>query len=340
MDSDVTRNVVSNCLTLSGVKAKNVGYEIKMFEGKRVPGFLEMQVRKVDEKNVYQYRIFNYESIKDHYSKRSMQRKDIQRLIGTVIGINDTVSEFLLDIDCVVLRPEYIFIDGEELYFCYYPDEEQGFGDGLKTLMEYVLEHIDHNDRNTVMTAYGLYQRILKNSYTWESLLEVFEEQREEVGQETAYENVKVQPEYVHEDFGYQYDESIPMEMEDKGFFQRLKRMFRKKKKEVLEEETEGGTMLLPSARLICLSGGEDIVPTHFPFVIGSKAEVCDFVIHSPLVSRKHAILWNDGKTYYIEDIGSTNGTKINNVKIQFCEKVRLNSGVIVEFANIKFRFE
>ncbi len=338
MDSDVTRNSVSNYLTLSGTGAKNVGYEIKMFEGKKIPGFLEMQVRKMDGNNVYQYRIYNYESLKERYSKSGMQQKDIRRLMGTVIGINDTVNEFLLDMNCVVLKPEYIFVDGDNLCFCYYPDVEKKFTDGLKGLMEYVLEHINHNDRDTVMIAYGLYQRILKNNYTLESLLEVFEEKQEDVQQEITYENTQVQPECVREDHAYQCENQIFPEAEGPGFLEKLKKIFRKKR--VPFVEPEGGTMLLSAVRFICLGGGEDIVPTHFPFVIGSKAKVCDFVINSPLISRKHAVVWTDGKSYYLEDAGSTNGTKVNDVRLQACEKVHLNSGDIIAFANIKFRFE
>lgn len=338
MDSDVTRNSVSNYLTLSGTGAKNVGYEIKMFEGKKIPGFLEMQVRKMDGNNVYQYRIYNYESLKERYSKSGMQQKDIRRLMGTVIGMNDTVNEFLLDINCVVLKPEYIFVDGDNLCFCYYPEEEQKFTDGLKGLMEYVLEHINHNDRDTVMVAYGLYQRILKNNYTLESLLEVFEEKQEDVPQEITYENTPIQSECVREEQVYQWENQTFPEAEESGFLKKLKNIFRKKR--VIFAEPEGGTMLLSEIRFTCLGGGEDIVPTHFPFVIGSKAKVSDFVINSPLISRKHAVVWTDGKSYYLEDAGSTNGTKVNDVRLQVSEKVHLNSGDIIAFANIKFRFE
>lgn len=339
MDSEIIRDVVCNYLTLAGEESKSAGYEIKMFKGKKVPGFLEMLVRSKNGKNVYQYKIFNYDSMKERYSKEGIQLKDIRRLFGKIIEINTTVSEFLLNIDCVVLNPEYIYVDGEELFFCYYPGEEYSFGEGLKRLMEYVLEHIDHNDRSTVMTAYGLYQRILKNSYTLESLMEVFEEKIQDTAPPVQYVSEENPPECVRDSDVYRYEMMTEGES-GRGIFERIKNIFHKKKKEEEEYTAEGGTMLLSANKLMGLNGEEPIILTHFPFVIGSRAKNCDYVINSPMVSRKHAVIWCEKGSYYVEDVGSTNGTKINDVKIQSCEKVSVSPGDIVEFANVKYRFE
>jgi hypothetical protein len=47
------------------------------------------------------------------------------------------------------------------------------------------------------------------------------------------------------------------------------------------------------------------------------KAEDNDFVINNPDISRYHAVLTKDEKNcYYLEDIGSTNGTYVNNMSI------------------------
>lgn len=50
--------------------------------------------------------------------------------------------------------------------------------------------------------------------------------------------------------------------------------------------------------------------------VFGRNAD-CQIVVNAPAVSREHAMIRKIGALYYIEDMGSRNGTEVNNVKIK-----------------------
>lgn len=339
IQANIIRDVSSNYLTLSSDMPRYSGYETKMFAGKHIPGFLDMTLRRVDEKNVYQYKILSYESMNDRYSNECFGKQEIKNLITALIRINMTAGEFLLRRECILLNPQYIYMDGESIYFCYYPDNVLDFEDGIKDIMEYVLEHINHDDRDTIMTAYGLYQRILKNSYTLESLMETFEK-KEDIKEEKNGEGVMPSIMYVREESSYAYSpaDEIP---EEESILDKIKKIFNiKPADEKSKINKNAGTTVLSANRFINISGGEDIMLIHYPFVIGSRNKNCDYVIDNPLISRKHAIIWNEHGEIYVEDVGSTNGTKVNGMKIPSCEKIKLTTGDIVEFANIKFRFE
>jgi adenylate cyclase len=61
--------------------------------------------------------------------------------------------------------------------------------------------------------------------------------------------------------------------------------------------------------------------------VIGRAADQCDFVVAHPTVSRRHARLRLAGEAVQVEDLGSTNGTKVGDQMLKAGEPVALHAG-------------
>jgi hypothetical protein len=76
------------------------------------------------------------------------------------------------------------------------------------------------------------------------------------------------------------------------------------------EEEAAGGQLYLMA------EGGELDKIAKERFVIG-RGKHCDFVINSGKVSREHAVIVREGEEYFIEDLGSSNGTWFNKQRIK-----------------------
>src|SRR5918992_195008 len=61
--------------------------------------------------------------------------------------------------------------------------------------------------------------------------------------------------------------------------------------------------------------------------VIGRSADQCEFVLAHPTVSRRHARLRVAGEALQVEDLGSTNGTRVGEQALRAGEPMTLHAG-------------
>jgi len=93
-------------------------------------------------------------------------------------------------------------------------------------------------------------------------------------------------------------------------------------------EERSIGEVVLPDGHRVAVA--ED------PVTIGRLAE-CEISLGDQNVSRRHAELRRDGDAVYVVDLGSTNGTKVNGVKVR---QQRLANGDVITIGVTSLRFE
>lgn len=72
------------------------------------------------------------------------------------------------------------------------------------------------------------------------------------------------------------------------------------------------------------------------PSIVIGRTEECDVVLYDPGVSRKHARIFADGALYFVEDMGSSNGTKVNGAIIK---RRQLEDGDAVALGSVVFSF-
>jgi hypothetical protein len=62
----------------------------------------------------------------------------------------------------------------------------------------------------------------------------------------------------------------------------------------------------------------------------------CTITIDDSFVSAEHAHLLTDGKAWYVEDLGSTNGTFVNGREV--IEMTGIDNGDVVQFGRVELR--
>jgi hypothetical protein len=81
---------------------------------------------------------------------------------------------------------------------------------------------------------------------------------------------------------------------------------------------------------------GETFPVTKDRFIIGRGKQTSDLTIKDPNVSRQHAMIEFQNGSYYIVDLGSTNGVEYNGQRIQ--RKV-INDGDLFRVCDHELRF-
>lgn len=78
-------------------------------------------------------------------------------------------------------------------------------------------------------------------------------------------------------------------------------------------------------------------VPVDRDWVVIGRGRGADIVISEPTMSRSHAAIGFDGEAFFVQDLGSTNGTRVNGNRAQ---KTPIKSGDDVQLGKLKLRVE
>ncbi len=111
------------------------------------------------------------------------------------------------------------------------------------------------------------------------------------------------------------------------------------------EQEECADTCLLcekgSQAQLIPVTEGklENLILDRDQMMIGKLEGAADLLIPVPTVSRLHARIEKKEGEYYLQDMNSKNGTRVNHRELAGGEKCMLKNGDLVSFADISYHF-
>jgi hypothetical protein len=92
----------------------------------------------------------------------------------------------------------------------------------------------------------------------------------------------------------------------------------------------------LPHGELVPIGGGDPVPLVRTPMKIGRR-DSCDICLRFPNISGEHSELSFADGFWMVSDLGSTNGTKVNGVRVQ---RKLVRPGDEVSFANRRYRIQ
>ena len=162
MKTAYRQNVDHHDMILSGgAEIDRNAYPLHMIRENAIPGFLRCRTEEMDGELLFCYDITSLQTLQSVMENQEVDAVLLRMLFLLIPDAMETLSEYLLDPQGLLLSPDMIYLNQErdQMRFCYYPGAEAGLAESLQQLGEGILPRLDHKDREAVVLGYAFYQK-------------------------------------------------------------------------------------------------------------------------------------------------------------------------------------
>ena len=199
LDVEIKHDIDKNYLVVHGSDENT--YMLKMLAGNSVKGFLDLEVRVLNNVNQYYYDITGKENFLQKSARGKWTEEELRKTVSDILGSLQKSKEYLLTPEHFVLEPQYMYrsMESGEVFLCYAWNYEKNINEQLTELFAYFMNVVDYEDNNAVDLVYKLYDVSREENCTlqrsWSALavpkvkLVIIEEEpvEEEVEEKTTY---------------------------------------------------------------------------------------------------------------------------------------------------------
>lgn len=154
-------------------------YQVKMLTSNVIAGLLDCHVKTENETLSFYYEITSKQTLERVFQKQQLRYQDLLSLLTSLSKTIETVKEYLLDCNNIILDPEHIYINTQkkEIFFCYLPEWNQDICESFHQLAEFLLNRLDHKDQKGVALGYSIYQQSLEENFSIYKILQSVEQE-------------------------------------------------------------------------------------------------------------------------------------------------------------------
>lgn len=175
MKPEYKRDFVNSYMILPKQKEiREDNFQIKMITQGIVPGLLTCKIGNDERESYYYYEISGKNNLKRLYEHKKLSCSKLKNLFLQVRDIYNRCHEHLLEEECLILDPEFIYLDIREFVIALvpYPEHIGNRQKELEQFAEFLLEIIDYEDEPAVELAYAFYEYAQQENFTWSSFLQ------------------------------------------------------------------------------------------------------------------------------------------------------------------------
>ena len=169
-------------------------YQYKILTSGKIGEILTCSVRHINGSTYYYYDISSRTTLNSLYRDKKMSREQVKDILCQIYGIYEKLAGYFMEEVGLVLLPEHIYynLTDNKYIGLYYPDYQAEESNVYKPLMDFLLEHIDTDDRNLAENMYRIYEMAEENCFFIEDALKILEDGAEAI-QEPIYKPIQGQ---------------------------------------------------------------------------------------------------------------------------------------------------
>lgn len=303
---------------------------MNMMKNNKIQCFLDMECRYIDNNLNLYYKIQSLQCIKEYMEEHSLNYNTARQLYLDIAQAVINGGEFFLDENSYVLDLEYIYWDkkNKRLRLCCIPEWQGNFQRDIKKFAEDIIIYIDHHDKAAEKFIYGIYGLITDNGFVAEdikSYIKEFKSNEIVSGKDNQNRDNTQDRDDINNGYNINDDTKLIKNNQEKNI---------RTKKYGLSVENI-------SIPLCCLKKGrtdiwsDDIKENNNSEISIGRRKDCSIVLPFNIISRYHAVVYIKDEKFYIEDVGSLNGTYINGHRLPANAKTSFSSKDVISLAGI-----
>lgn len=171
-------------------------YQYKILTSGKIGEILKCSVRYINGSTYYYYDISSRTTLDSLYRDKKMSFAQVRDVLCQIHGIYEKLAGYFMEEEGLVLLPEHIYYDFacKKYIGLYYPDYQTGALGTYKPLVDFLLEHIDTEDRDLAEKMYRICEMAEEQSFFIEDALQILESDAEpvrEMVQEPLHETLQ-----------------------------------------------------------------------------------------------------------------------------------------------------
>ena len=108
--------------------------------------------------------------MKSIYEKMVIEKDELASFLRQFLNLLSQIENYLLNVNCILLEPEYIFYEEGKYFFCYLPIEEEQFCYRFHCLTEYFVGKINHKEQQAIYSLMNYTRQQWKKTIVWKRL--------------------------------------------------------------------------------------------------------------------------------------------------------------------------
>lgn len=174
IQAEFIRDMHNNYLILTGLDENLEGYHIKMLLNNTIPGLLNVELRCIDQMNLFYYDITTLKSITSVCENKLIKYEEMKGILKSILCTLEMIGEYLLSENDCIINPDYIYVDPitHMVFLCHLIGLQDNIQEQLSKFMEYLMNKVDYKDECAVLLIYAMYKMSREPDCTFLKLME------------------------------------------------------------------------------------------------------------------------------------------------------------------------